>query len=93
MLSFEWDDRKEKENRRKHRVSFKEAEFVFYDPYSITIPDLDHSRDEDRFIDIGTSNKNRLVVVIYTERNDHIRIISARKATTTERKKYETENS
>ncbi len=90
MLIFEWDDRKEKKNRRKHRVSFEEAEFVFYDPYSITIPDLDHSSGEDRFIDIGTSNENRLLVVIYTERDDRIRIISARKATSIERKKYET---
>jgi uncharacterized protein len=93
MLIFEWDERKEKENRQKHRVSFKEAETVFYDLYSITIPDPDYSFDEARFIDIGISDKNRLLVVIYTERNDRIRIISARKATKAERNKYETENS
>ena len=93
MWLFEWDERKEKANRRKHGIGFNEAETVFYDLHSITIPDPDHSLDESRFIDIGASDKNRLLIVIYTERDDRIRIISARKATVTERKKYETENS
>lgn len=93
MWLFEWDERKEKSNRRNHGVGFKEAESVFYDPYSITVNDPDHSLDELRFIDVGTSAKNRLLIVVYTERGKRIRIISIRKATATERKKYETENS
>lgn len=93
MWIFEWDERKEKANRRKHRIGFNEAETVFYDPHSITIRDPDHSVDESRFIDIGTSDKNRLLIVVYTERSDRIRIISARKGTATERRRYETENS
>ncbi len=65
---------------------------VFSDPFSITIDDPDHSRDEQRYIDIGISDKNRLLVVVYTERGDTIRLISARKATPSERRKYEKEN-
>lgn len=89
---FEWDERKEKATRRKHEVGFDEAETVLYDPHSVTIPDPDHSLDESRFIDIGNSDKNRLLIVVYTERKDRIRIISARKATAPERRRYETEN-
>ncbi len=89
MFTFEWDDKKEKSNVRKHGISFNEGESVFYDSYSLTIPDPDHSDEEQRFIDIGTSNKNRILVVVYTEREDRIRIISVRKATNAERKKYE----
>jgi len=92
MPIFEWDEDKEKSNFRKHRISFNEGETVFYDSYSITIPDPDHSIEEHRFIDIGTSNKNRVLVVVYTEREDRIRIISVRKATSVERKIYEQEN-
>ena len=76
MPIFEWDEAKEKTNFRKHKITFTEGETVFYDPLSLTIPDPDHSIDEDRFIDIGTSNKNRILVVVYTEREDKIRIIS-----------------
>ena len=92
MPFFEWDEEKEKSNFRKHKVTFAEGETVFYDAFSLTIPDPDHSIEENRFIDIGTSNKNRLLVVVYTEREDKIRIISVRKATNTERKMYEQEN-
>lgn len=91
MVIFEWDEKKEKANRRKHRIGFKEAESVFYDPSSITIADPDHSIGEERFIDIGISSENRLLVVIYTERANRIRIISVRKTTRTERDKYEKE--
>jgi uncharacterized protein len=89
MPIFEWDEGKEKSNFRKHRVTFAEGESIFYDPYSLTIPDPDHSIEENRFIDIGISNKNRLLVVVYTEREDRIRIISVRKATKPEREMYE----
>lgn len=89
MQIFEWDERKEKSNLHKHRIDFKEAVSVFSDILSITINDPDHSIEEDRFIDIGMSNKNRVLVVVYTERQDKIRIISARKAARAERKIYE----
>ena len=88
-MTFSWDDRKERENRRKHGISFEEAATVFGDPFSITIYDPLHSQDEDRFVILGMSNKNRLLVVIHTERGDKIRIISARKATKKERRQYE----
>lgn len=90
-MIFEWDEDKAKTNLKKHRVSFEEAESVFYDPLSVTIPDPDHSIDEHRFIDIGTSEENKLLIVVYTERKDRIRIISARKASKAERKMYEKE--
>jgi len=89
---YEWDDNKAKENLRKHKVSFEEAETVFDDPLSITVADPDHSEDEERWIDIGISKKKQILVVVYTERGKKIRIISARKATRAERKKYEKEN-
>jgi uncharacterized DUF497 family protein len=89
MPIFEWDENKEKSNFRKHGISFTEGESVFYDLYSLTIPDPDHSIEEHRFIDIGTSNKNRVLIVVYTERKDRIRIISVRKATGDERRMYE----
>jgi len=89
MLIFEWDERKAKQNIRKHGVSFEEAATVFGDQFSITIYDPLHSEDEDRFVILGMSNKNRLLVVVHTERGDKIRIISARKATKKERKQYE----
>ena len=89
MPIFEWDENKQKSNFRKHAVDFAEGESVFYDAHSLTIPDPDHSAKEHRFIDIGTSNKNRILVVVYTERENRIRIISVRKATGIERKMYE----
>ena len=92
MPVFEWDEKKEASNFRKHNVSFAEGESVFYDANSLTIPDPDHSVGEQRFIDIGASYKNRILVVVYTERQDRIRIISVRKASKTERQMYEQEN-
>lgn len=88
-LNFEWEEEKAKTNLKKHRVSFDEATTVFIDPLSITIPDPDHSVDEQRYIDIGSSDKGRVLVVVYTERGSNIRIISCRKATPSERKLYE----
>ncbi len=88
-LSFEWDEEKAKANLKKHKVSFEEATTVLIDSFSITISDPDHSVDEQRYIDIGISDKGRLLVVIYTERGSNIRIISCRKATPSERKLYE----
>ncbi len=90
MLEFEWDQRKEERNRSKHGISFSEASTVFADPLELTIADPDHSSGEYRFLSIGQSASGRLLVVSYTERSDnHIRIISTRKAAKTEHKYYE----
>ena len=91
-LDFEWDEEKAKTNLEKHGVGLDEATTVFTDPYSLTIHDLDHSADEQRYIDIGTSGKGRALVVVYTERSSNIRIVSCRKATQLERKLYEEAN-
>ena len=91
-LEFEWDPAKAEANLRDHGVSFDEATTVFRDTLSITISDPDHSDSEDRFIDIGMSHRMQLLVVSYTERQDKIRIISARHPTRTERKSYEETN-
>jgi uncharacterized DUF497 family protein len=88
-LIFEWDEEKAKENLRKHQVSFEEAKTVFNDPFSITIPDPQHSADEYRYIDVGCSSKGQILVVVYTERQPNIRIISCRRATKSERRVYE----
>ena len=89
MLTFEWDHDKAKRNLRKHGVSFAEASTVFGDPLSIVFADPDHSEDEERFLIVGHSYKNRLLIVAFTERGNHIRIISARKLTSKERRDYE----
>jgi len=88
-LNFEWDEENAKANFKKHRVSFDEATTVFIDPFSITVPDPYHSVDEQRYIDLGSSDKGRVLVVVYTERGSNIRIINCRKATSSERKLYE----
>ncbi len=91
-LEFEWDPVKAELNLKEHGVSFDEATTIFRDTLSITISDPDHSDYEDRFIDIGMSHRMQLLVVSYTERKDKIRIMSARRATRAERKKYEETN-
>ncbi len=88
-MQFEWDREKAKKNLKKHRVSFDEAMTVFYDPLSATFNDPDHSIDEERFITIGYSSRDHLLVVAHTEREKTIRIISARTATAHERKRHE----
>ncbi len=89
MLLFEWDPNKAKKNISIHGISFDEASTAFKDALSLTIYDPLHSEEEDRFILIGNSCKNRLLVVVHTERGDKIRIISAREAIKIERKPYE----
>lgn len=91
-LTFEWDDEKAKANFKKHRVGFDEATTVFTDAFSVTIPDPGHSADEQRYVDVGHSDKGRVLVVVYTERGSNIRIISCRKATPSERTLYEADN-
>jgi uncharacterized DUF497 family protein len=88
-IAFEWDRRKDAVNLRKHGVGFAEASTVFDDPLSITVPDPDHGRDEDRFVIVGMSGKRRLLIVVHTIRGERIRLISARSATKHERSKYE----
>ena len=89
-LTFEWDDKKAQANLKKHGVSFEEASTVFGDPLSVTIHDPLHSDDEDRFVTVGsTKNGTKVVVVVHSDRAGRIRIISARPATTKERKDYE----
>jgi uncharacterized DUF497 family protein len=88
-MKFEWDRGKSKSNLSKHGVSFEEAATVFGDPLSLTISDPGHSDEEDRFVTIGVSSKLRTIVLVHTDRGDHVRIVSARQATTRERKDYE----
>lgn len=88
-VEFQWDDDKSRSNVRKHGVSFDEAMTVFYDPLSITIPDPDHSIGECRFLQLGISRQNRLLVISHTDREKCIRLINARLATSYERKMYE----
>lgn len=88
-LLFEWDQNKAKISLQKHGVSFEEAATVFRDPLSLTIRDPLHSLKEERFVILGYSYRNRLLVVVHTERGDNIRIISARRATRRERRTYE----
>ena len=90
-MEFEWDPKKEAKNIRKHKVAFSEAATVFADTLSTTVPDPDHSEDEDRYIIIGLSQRHRLLMVAHTERGERIRIISARPLTPTEREAYEEE--
>jgi len=86
---FAWDPRKSEANAQKHGVTFIEASSVFDDPMFITLFDEEHSEDEERYITIGLSDKNRLIMLAHTERENHIRIISARRATTNEEKFYQ----
>lgn len=90
MLEFSWDANKARDNHRKHGISFEEARTVFYDDNARLINDPDHSHDEDRFILLGLSMKLRLLTVChcYRESDSIIRIISARRATKTERDLY-----
>lgn len=89
MLKFEWDAAKAHTNLRKHGVSFEQTATVFGDPFAYTFNDPDHSMREARFITIGQSVDQLLVVVAHAERGRAIRIISARKATRHERSIYE----
>jgi uncharacterized DUF497 family protein len=85
-----WDENKNRENIKKHNISFEEAETVFYDPNGRLIDDPDHSDDENRFIILGLSKMLHLLVVChcYRENDETIRIITARKATKKEIKYY-----
>ena len=88
-MKFEWDPRKARENVRNHGVSFEEAITVFSDWESITIPDPDHSVGEERWIILGISKRDNLLVVVHTERGEFVRIISAWHASARQRRQYE----
>ncbi len=88
----EWDSNKAKSNQKKHGVSFEEAKTVFQDPLSINFDDPDHSRQENRYIIIGLSRQGIYLFVSHTERENKIRLISARLLTPKERRDYEREN-
>ena len=88
-IRFEWNNLKSLANKRKHGVSFEEAQTVFYDEEAVEFDDPDHSQDEDRFIILGMSLKLRVLVISHCVRKgDVIRIISARKATRHEANHY-----
>ncbi len=92
-LVFDWDEKKARRNRNFHKVSFDEAKTAFNDPFLISFPDEYHSDSEKRLISVGTSSKNRIILVVHTENEENgaivIRLISARKATASEREVYE----
>ena len=93
-MRFEWDENKNKSNIRKHKISFEEAKTVFDDPLARIFDDIFHSTDEIRYIIIGKSKFNKLILVVYTEKynndnNDIIRIISSRLCTKKEMRDYE----
>jgi len=91
-MKFEWNSEKAARNLEKHGVSFPEAATVFSDPLSATFPDPDHSIGESRYVTIGISRLRQILVVAHTDRDDRLRIISARKATRQERRFYEQGN-
>ena len=88
-MKFEWDENKGAVNLSKHKISFEEAKTVFDDPLYVDLYDPDHSEKEDRYIIVGESQQGNLLIVLYTERGDFMRLISARKVTRMEREVYE----
>jgi uncharacterized protein len=88
-MHFEWDPKKARENLMKHHASFDGAVTSFYDPFSATFDNPDHSDEEQRLITIGYSSRSCFLVVSHTDRGENTRIISARAATTHERKNHE----
>lgn len=91
IIKFEWDENKNSINQVKHGISFEEAQTVFYDDDALLEADPDHSYEEDRLILLGFSTEVKMLVVVHCYRADNsvIRIISARRATKSERKQYE----
>ena len=86
---FQFDPKKAESNARKHGISFAEAMTIFDDPLASTLPDDQHSFEEDRFITVGTSSRHRILFVVYTDTISGIRLIGARAATAAEIKQYE----
>ncbi|MGH2445507.1 MAG: BrnT family toxin [Candidatus Limnocylindria bacterium] len=88
-LEFEWDSDKADEVERKHGITFVEALTVFFDPLAAETYDEEHSTDEDRYVTIGRTASEKVVVVVNTYRGSRIRLISARRPTPSEREAYE----
>ncbi len=88
-MKFEWDENKAKSNVVKHGITFLEAVTIFADPYLLFTEDSRHSQQEEREWAIGETEKGSLIVAVFTIRDEKIRIISARKATKSERNQYE----
>jgi hypothetical protein len=88
-VRFVWDAQKADANRAKHEVTFEEASTVFGDPLAATIPDPEHSQDEARSVTMGHSVNGILLVVVHADHGEEIRLISARRVTAGEKKKYE----
>ena len=90
MIRFEWDASKEASNRKKHGVAFEEAQSVFYDDFAVQFFDDKNSEHEERFLILGYSNRSRILLICHCEQESGnlIRIISARRATSKERKLY-----
>ncbi len=88
-MKFEWDESKNQANIRKHGVDFRDAVYVFADPFALNLPDDDHSADEERWLLLGVNLREQTLLVVHTYRtNNVIRIISARKATHNEKATY-----
>ena len=88
-MNFEWNENKAASNLRKHSGSFDDATTIFGDPLAITFSDQTHSESEDRYLTFGRSADGRFIVVAHTDRDDRIRLISAREMTRNERSDYE----
>ncbi len=88
-MDYSWDEEKAASNLEKHGVTFQEAASVFDDPLFVDFYDPDHSIDEHRYLIVGRSNAGRLLIISYTERDEVVRLITARELTATERKAYE----
>jgi len=88
MDEFEWDARKAAVNRRKHGIDFADAVAVFEDERALTVQDEISAVDEARMLTLGRDTRGRMLVVAYTWRGDRIRVISARKATPSERRQH-----
>ena len=88
-MRFEWDEEKSRANLKKHGVRFEDAETVWADAQSLEYFDVLHSVEEERYVKIGFSARSTLLTVVHTEREDLIRVVSARHATLKERKRYE----
>jgi hypothetical protein len=89
-MKFEWDEEKNTRNKQKHKISFETAAHVFEDPHCIEMFDFEHSTDEDRYIAIGKVGD--VLFVVFTERKESLRLISARLATNAERSLYYDQN-
>lgn len=90
ILRFEWDEEKNQINQKKHKISFETAAYVFEDENYIEMYDFEHSIEEDRYIAIGCVGD--VLFVVFTERKENIRLISARLATEAERRLYYDQN-